>query len=130
LVPIHGKVEWRFIEMSLESSMPTPPPFSGEVICEPEFVGGSMNPGEFPLVLCDHVKSTIDTATARAYFDPKRSAQMQPQLSLQSDDALANLRIRVQHLVRTGTAEQRQAASDLLEAIDVERERRLSPSSV
>ena len=55
---------------------------------------------------------------------------MQPQLSSQSDDALANLRIKAQRLMRGGTPEQKQAASDFLEAIDVERERRLPLSSV
>jgi hypothetical protein len=46
-------------------------------------------------------------------------------LSLLSDDELTRLRSRVEQLMRTGTPEQRIAASNQLETIDIERERRI-----
>ena len=47
-------------------------------------------------------------------------------LSLMSDDELARLRARIEDLMRKGTSAQRAAVSGQLEAIDVERERRIS----
>ena len=46
-------------------------------------------------------------------------------LSLLSDDELTRLRSRVEQLMRAGTPEQRMAASNQLETIDIERERRI-----
>lgn len=47
-------------------------------------------------------------------------------LTLLSDDELARLRRRIEDLARTAKPEHRLAAAQQLEAIDVERERRLS----
>lgn len=47
-------------------------------------------------------------------------------LSLLSDDELTRLRGRVEQLMRIGTPEQRTGISEQLEAIDIERERRIS----
>jgi hypothetical protein len=52
---------------------------------------------------------------------------MSARLSLLSDDEIAQLRQRVERLTRMGTPTQRQASTSQLEAIDVERERRLAP---
>jgi len=46
-----------------------------------------------------------------------------------TDEELARLRERVMQLMRTGQPQQRALAADQLEAIDVERERRLSMAS-
>jgi hypothetical protein len=46
-----------------------------------------------------------------------------------TDDELARLRERVAGLTRAATSEQRAMASDQLEAIDLERDRRLSAPS-
>jgi len=46
-------------------------------------------------------------------------------LSTMSDEELTRIRARIEQLMRTGTSEQRMAVSGQLEAIDVERERRI-----
>ena len=51
---------------------------------------------------------------------------MSARLSLLSDDELARLRRRIEGFARTADPEHRLAAAQQLEAIDVERERRLS----
>ena len=50
-------------------------------------------------------------------------------LSSMSDDELTRLRARIEQLIRTGTSEQRMAMSGQLEAIDIERERRIFAGS-
>jgi hypothetical protein len=50
-------------------------------------------------------------------------------LTLLTDDELTRLRERIAGLTRTATSEQRAMASGQLEAIDVERDRRLSAPS-
>lgn len=47
-------------------------------------------------------------------------------LTLMSDDELTRLRERITELTRTALPAQRMAASQQLEAIDIERDRRLS----
>jgi hypothetical protein len=47
-------------------------------------------------------------------------------LSRLSDDDLTRLRGRIEQLMRTGLSNQRSAASAQLEAVDIERERRIS----
>ena len=47
-------------------------------------------------------------------------------LTLLSEDELTRLRQRIEDLARTAKPEQRLAAAQQLEAIDIERERRLS----
>ena len=51
-------------------------------------------------------------------------------LTLLSDDELTHLRNRIVQLTRVAKPEQRMAAADQLEAIDIERERRLSVPTV
>jgi hypothetical protein len=50
-------------------------------------------------------------------------------LTLLTDDELGRLRDRIEQLARTATPEQRAIASGQLEAIDLERDRRLAASS-
>jgi hypothetical protein len=50
-------------------------------------------------------------------------------LTLLTDDELGRLRDRIEQLTRTATPEQRAIASGQLEAIDLERDRRLTASS-
>jgi len=50
-------------------------------------------------------------------------------LSSMSDEDLTRLRARIEQMMRRGTSEQRLAISGQLEAIDVERERRIFAGS-
>jgi hypothetical protein len=63
-------------------------------------------------------------------FSAAEIDRMSAGLTLLSDDELTRLRERIAGLTRTATSEQRAMASGQLEAIDLERDRRLSaPSS-
>ena len=53
---------------------------------------------------------------------------MSGNLSSLSEDELTRLRARIERSMRAGTYEQRRIGAEQLEAVDVERERRLSPS--
>jgi hypothetical protein len=57
---------------------------------------------------------------------PPAGSVMNARLALLSDDEIDRLRTRIIQLTRMGTTEQRQTSTDQLEAIDVERERRLA----
>ena len=50
-------------------------------------------------------------------------------LSSMSDEELERVRARFEQLMRTGTSEQRMAITGKLEAIDIERERRMFAGS-
>jgi hypothetical protein len=57
---------------------------------------------------------------------PAPGSVMTARLALLGDDEIDRLRSRIMQLMRMGTPEQRQTSANQLEAIDVERERRLS----
>jgi hypothetical protein len=72
-------------------------------------------------------KSTTRRKTARPIAPQPPGSIMNARLALLSDDEIDRLRSRIIQLTRMGTPEQRQTSADQLEAIDIERERRLSP---
>jgi hypothetical protein len=62
-------------------------------------------------------------------FSPAESLSMSAGLTRLTDDELARLRERIAGLTRAAMPEQRAMASGQLEAIDIERDRRLSAPS-
>jgi hypothetical protein len=61
-------------------------------------------------------------------FSAAEIDRMSAGLTLLSDDELTRLRERIAGLTRTASAEQRAIAAGQLEAVDLERDRRLSAS--